>query len=212
MAATVALRTPLYSEDRVASNIAATLSIGLLLLGRMSIYTSRLQLKAITVDDAEFYLALMNCHTWLEFIGDRNVYTVDEARSYIERTMQKQWTELGYGNFIVFKQVPQDPGGDVTDSFSQIPIGAVGLFSRYSKVDLGFAFLPEYEKLGYAYEAATALLHEARVTYNITTLSGITTSNNINCQKLLSKLGFHLKEETVLPNETRPVLLYEKLL
>ena len=176
----------------------------------MSICTSRLQLKAITVDDAEFYLALMNCRTWIEFIGDRKVYTVDEARSYIERTMQKQWNELGYGNFIVFKQIKQEPGVDVTDSCNQIPIGAVGLFSRYSKVDLGFAFLPEHEKLGYAYEAATALLNEAKLAYKITTISGITTSNNINCQKLLCKLGFHLKEETILPNETKPVLIYEK--
>ena len=69
------------------------------------IFTSRLHLKAITVDDAEFYLSLMNCRTWIEFIGDRNVHTVDEARSYITRTMSKQWEELGYGNFIVFKKI-----------------------------------------------------------------------------------------------------------
>jgi len=177
------------------------------------IFTSRLQLRPITADDAEFYMALMNCRTWLEFIGDRKVYTVDEARSYIARTMQNQWIELGFGNFIVFKQPQEETGiNDASVDSNQVPIGAVGLFSRYSKVDLGFAFLPEYEKLGYAYEAATALLNEAKLTYKITTISGITTSNNINCQNLLRKLGFHLKEETVLPNETKPVMIYEKVL
>jgi hypothetical protein len=50
----------------------------------------------------------MNCRTWIEFIGDRNVHTVDEARSYITRTMSKQWEELGYGNFIVFKKIQQE--------------------------------------------------------------------------------------------------------
>ena len=170
------------------------------------IFTSRLRLKAITVDDAEFYLSLMKCRTWIEFIGDRNVHTVDKARSYITLTMSKQWEELGYGNFIVFKKIQQEAGIDAAET----PIGAVGLFARYSKVDLGFALLPEYEKLGYAYEASDALLKEAKLVHNITKISGITTNNNVNCQKLLTKLGFHLKEETVLPNETKPVLIFEK--
>jgi hypothetical protein len=39
--------------------------------------------KFLTVKDSEFMLELLNDPAWLQFIGDRGVRTLDDARDYI---------------------------------------------------------------------------------------------------------------------------------
>lgn len=168
--------------------------------------TERLILKPITVDDAEFYLKLMNSPKWLEFIGDRGVYDVDKARDYVEERMVSQWLKLGYGNFVVWLK-----NASPTAPNELIPIGAVGIFTRpgleYS--DLGFAFFEEYEGRGYATEGARRLLVEAKEKFGITTLQAITDPKNLSCQKLLGRLQFQFVELITLPNETKETMLYK---
>lgn len=45
--------------------------------------TERLTLRLQTTDDADFILELMNDPTWLQFIGDRGLRTVEDACEYI---------------------------------------------------------------------------------------------------------------------------------
>jgi ribosomal-protein-alanine N-acetyltransferase len=45
--------------------------------------TDRLILRRFVVEDAEFILGLLNEPSFLQFIGDRGVRIVDEAREYI---------------------------------------------------------------------------------------------------------------------------------
>jgi ribosomal-protein-alanine N-acetyltransferase len=170
---------------------------------RCILQTQRLVLEPIEESDASFYLTLMNSPKWLQFIGDRKVYSVEDAKSYIRDRMLPQWDRLGYGNYIVRK--------NESSEFSSVPIGAVGIFSRpgLDTVDLGFAFLEEFERQGYAYESARCLLDEAFAKFNLNVIQAITDPENFSCQRLLAKLGFLLIDRVVLPNETKEVLRYQ---
>lgn len=161
--------------------------------------TDRLYLKPISEKDAEFYLALMNTPKWFEYIGDRKIYTVEAAIPYIEERMGRQWEIHGYGNYILWtKEEPSKP------------LGACGLFVRagLEGCDLGFALMPYAEKLGYGYEASQCVLKHAFQTLNLPFLNAITSENNLDCQKLLSKLGFSYVGEFEVPGEGGSVRKY----
>lgn len=161
--------------------------------------TERLLLKPTSEDDAEFIFELMNTSKFLEYIGDRNVKTVDSAKEYIKNKMLPQQKTLGYSNFTLIKK------SDNTK------IGTCGLFDRegLEGIDIGFAFLPEYEKQGFAFESADKLKNIAFNEFGITTISAITSKDNIPSQKLLKKLGLKLTGTTKLPNEDKEILIYK---
>ena len=47
--------------------------------------TERLVLQEFSIDDAEFTLTLLNTPAWLEYIGDKNVRSVEDAVEYLEQ-------------------------------------------------------------------------------------------------------------------------------
>ncbi|MEO0505094.1 MAG: GNAT family N-acetyltransferase [Bacteroidota bacterium] len=150
--------------------------------------TERLQLKPTVVEDAEFIFRLMNTPKWIQYIGDRQIRTVKDAENYITNNMTPQLERLGYSNYTVIRK---------TDNAK---IGTCGLYDRegLEGIDLGFAFLPEHERKGYAFEASQALLDKAANQFKIACLSAITVPDNIASQRLLKKLGFEFTETTQL--------------
>lgn len=70
--------------------------------------------------------------------------------------------------------------------------------------DIGFAFLPQYAKKGYAYEAVKAVLDLALKHYPV--LLATTISENKNSIALLSKLG--LQYERTIKIENEKLLIY----
>ena len=56
-------------------------------------------------------------------------------------------------------------------------------------LNLGFAFLPEFEKKGYGLESTKELMNIAFYILNQTKISAITTDANVGSQRLLEKLG-----------------------
>ena len=87
-----------------------------------------------------------------------------------------------------------------------------GLIKRESldDIDIGFALLPEYSKLGYGYEIANATLKYANQDLGINKVVAITDSNNIPSIKLLNKLGLQF-EKTLKLSEDDTVLLFSPL-
>jgi ribosomal-protein-alanine N-acetyltransferase len=161
--------------------------------------TERLILKPMQPEDASFLLELLNSPKWLEHIGDRNVHSIAEAEQYITERMLPQLDRLGYSNnTIILKE-------------TGAKIGVCGIYHRegLEGVDLGFAFLPDYEKKGYAYESATTLIQAAFTQYDITLLKAMTTHTNLASQKLLEKLGFQHIENIFIPNDEEELRLYE---
>ncbi|MBL0146739.1 MAG: hypothetical protein IPP48_14425 [Chitinophagaceae bacterium] len=47
--------------------------------------TERLQLEPLTHKHAAFIFELVNTSGWIKYIGDRNVYTTENAIEYIEK-------------------------------------------------------------------------------------------------------------------------------
>ena len=161
--------------------------------------TQRLLIRPVHIEDADFILEVLNTEKFIHYIGDRNVRSIDDAKKYIQDKMLGQLERLGFGNYAIIRK---------TD---QIRMGTVGLYDREGlyAVDIGFAFLPEYEHQGYAFEAAQKILHAAFHDFNLEVICAITTKVNYSSQKLIEKLGLKYIGTTKIPNDEEELLLYE---
>ena len=131
--------------------------------------TERLVLQEFSIDDAEFILTLLNTPAWLDYIGDKNVRTIEDAVNYLEKGPIKSYKENGFGLWLILLKN------------SSTPIGMCGLVKRESldDIDIGFALLPEYSRLGYGYEIAQSTINYANQVLRIDKVVAITDSNNI---------------------------------
>ena len=144
--------------------------------------TERLRLRTIETADAPFYLTLVNDPTWIANIGDRNLHSVEAARAALEQGACAMQRQLGFSLYLMERSCDAEP------------IGLCGLIKRDTlpDVDIGYAVLPAYCGLGYAHEAASAVLLHARRDIGLTRLLGITAPDNASSNKLLRKLGMRL--------------------
>lgn len=160
--------------------------------------TERLILKPTTLDDAAFMLELLNTPKWLQYIGDRQVYTLEDAKAYILKRIVPQFERLGYANYTVVRKS------------DQAKLGSCGLYDRegLEGIDIGFAFLPQFEGKGYAFEGAQKLKEVAFSAFNIPEINAITTQQNMASQKLLEKLGLRFKELIEVPGDPEKLMFY----
>jgi len=161
--------------------------------------TDRLLIRPTLERDAEFIYKLMNTPKFIKYIGDRDIKSVVSAKDYIKTKMLPQLKRLGYSNYTIFQE---------TDNTK---IGTCGLYDRegLDGIDIGFAFLPEYEGKGYAYESANRLKKAAFEEFEIEEIKAITSKENISSQRLLEKLGLEMADIIKLPNEDDELLLYK---
>src|SRR3982075_598692 len=110
--------------------------------------TERLRVRWLNADDAAFIFALVNQPSWIQYIGDKNIKTLQDAARYIEDGPAAMYKRAGFGLYLVQLR-------DIGE-----PIGICGLIKREAlrDVDLGFAFLPTFWRQGYAFEAAAAVM------------------------------------------------------
>jgi RimJ/RimL family protein N-acetyltransferase len=150
--------------------------------------TDQLIIRWLTVEDAAFILELVNDPSWLRFIGDRGVRTLEDARNYIVKGPVEMYGRLGFGLYLVELK---DEG---------VPIGTCGLIKRDSlkDVDIGFAFLPSFRGKGYAYEAASAVLAYGKKTLGLERIVAIVSPGNERSIRLLEKLGFKFEQRVRL--------------
>lgn len=150
------------------------------------IETPRLKIRWLEDGDAAFIYTLVNDPTWIRYIGDKNVSNLEDAKTYIETGPLEMYRNLGFGlNHVSLKE-------DGT------PIGICGLLKRetLADVDIGFAFLPEFRRQGYALEAATAILDYGCAKLGISRIVAILTPDNVASRKLLCKLGFEFENSS----------------
>lgn len=162
----------------------------------VALSTERLLIREVTLDDAAFILKLLNDKGWLQFIGDRSVHNLEDAKAYIENAFILSYKTNGYGLYMIQCQ-----------STYQC-LGLSGLVNRPSldDIDIGFAFLSEHCGKGYGYESSKAILDYAFNDLQIKKIVGITLEPNLASRKLLEKLGltferiisFDGKEELML--------------
>jgi len=164
----------------------------------LQLETERLSLSRLTLDDAELVLAVWNDPTYIRYVADRGIRTVDAARAALEEGALKQFSDYGYGPFRV-AMINDDT-----------PIGVCGLFRRegLDEPDLGFSILPKYWRRGYAYEAARAVVSYAETEIQLTRLTAVVSPNNGASVALIEKLGLQFERMLRLPGDDDEVAIY----
>lgn len=154
--------------------------------------TARLRIRTLTAADAPFMLTLVNQASWLRFIGDRGVRSLEDAERYIADGPLAVHARHGFSLGLV---TLKDTGA---------PIGVCGLIKRDSlpDPDLGFALLDAYAGQGLAFEAASAVLQDAFTRLGLARVLAIATPDNERSAALLRKLGFALEGSTASDGET----------
>jgi len=142
--------------------------------------TERVTIEALNISDAEFIKTLLNTEGWIRNIGNRNIATIKDAETYIQKI-------LGNDNYNYYV---------VRVKENSTPIGIVTFIKRDNQQypDIGFAFLPEYAGRGYAYEASKAFLDNILEERKWENIIGITLITNSNSIKLLEKLGLRCRK------------------
>lgn len=160
--------------------------------------TERLQLRRLHADDAPFILRLLNEPSWLRFIGDKQVRTLDDARSYIANGPMAMYRRHGVGLYHVALRE------------GAVPVGLCGLIRRDTlpDVDIGFALLPEFWSQGYAYEAAAAVLAHGRSALGLRRIVAITSLDNAASARLLERLGLRFEQNIQLANDGEVLRLF----
>ncbi|HKW51624.1 MAG TPA: GNAT family N-acetyltransferase [Candidatus Eisenbacteria bacterium] len=160
--------------------------------------TQRLIVRRFSLEDAAFALELVNDPAWLQFIGDRNVRTLEDARGYLRKGALDMYERVGFGMYVV------------TLKRSGEPIGTCGLIKRESldDVDIGFAFLPQFRGHGYALESATAVLDHGRRSLGMKRIVAIVSPGNSRSIAILEKIGLTFERMLKLPGDEEEISLY----
>ncbi len=162
------------------------------------IETERLYLrKFVPLEDAAFFVELVNSPKWLKFIGDRKIHTEEAAiKSLTERTL-KMYEEHGHGGYVIIEKS------------SGTRVGNAGLYKRpiFEHADVGYALLPQFEGKGYAFEASQGAIQHAR-DLKMKYVYGITVAYHQRSIHLLEKLGLKFEKFFRMENDPEELSLY----
>ena len=149
--------------------------------------TQRLVLEPLSTQDNDFMYELVNSKGWIEFIGNRNVNSSEEAIPYIQKIIEN--ADVTYWVVKLKKE--------------RISLGVITLLKRdyLEHHDIGFAFLPQYMNNGYAYEAANTVLGNLVKDSKHTHIQATTLPSNKSSIQLLEKLGLRFKSEMEVKGE-----------
>ncbi|MES2898583.1 MAG: GNAT family N-acetyltransferase [Pseudomonadota bacterium] len=164
--------------------------------------TERLLVRTVEVDDAAFYLELVNSPGFIANIGDRGLRTEDAAREAIRTGPVAMQAARGHAIWLV----------EIKES--GVAIGMSGLIKRdtLDEVDIGYAFLPAYHGHGYAVEAARAVVDYGRDVLGLKRLAAIITPGNAASYAVVDKLGMVFSRMVYLTPSDTGTRLYEMTL
>jgi [ribosomal protein S5]-alanine N-acetyltransferase len=167
---------------------------------KIIINTERLILREAEPSDNQFFFDLLNTPKWIKYIGDRGIKTLNDAEKYISDKLINSYKTNGYGLYVYELKE------------SNIPIGICGFIKReyLDSVDIGFALLPEYERKGYTYEIAVAVLDNGKEKLGSKKVCAITSKDNVASQELLKKLEFNFKSYVYEPDTNEELPLYSR--
>ena len=155
-------------------------------------------LRHLSIDDAPFMLELMNEPSYIRFIGDRKIRSVEGARIAIMNGPIASYARNGFGLYLVELK----DGGE--------SIGICGLIKRdtLENVDIGYAFLPKFWLKGYAIEAAMAVKEYARNVIGLKRIVGITDPENAGSIRVLERIGMTFEKMVKLSEDDIELKLF----
>ena len=162
--------------------------------------TERTIIERISLEDADFILALVNSPGWIRFIGDRDISNLDDARRYLQDGFLKSCRDNGFGYYSVRLACTLEP------------VGICGFLKRpyLDNADFGFALLPDYFGRGLAYEACRAVLAYGARAFAFPVLDAVTVPDNLRSMRLLEKLGFERQDQGINMPGDECLLLYRR--
>lgn len=148
---------------------------------QVTLTSERLSIQLLQSTDAEFIFELVNTPDWIRFIGDRHVTSKEKAENFIRSVLNN--ANVDY--WVV--RLNED----------NTSVGIVSLVKRdyLDFHDVGFAFLPQYTKKGFAYEASRVLLRYLAQEKLSPTILATTIKDNSSSIALLEKLGFRFDKQ-----------------
>jgi len=166
----------------------------------IALETQRLRLREFNLDDAPFVLRLLNEPSFIEFIGDRGVRNLDDARRYLREGPMASYRLNGHGLLRLSLRM------------DDTPIGMCGLVKRDTlpEPDIGFALLPEFWDRGYVTEAAEAAMAHGERVLSLGTILGITSPHRVRSIAVLEKLGLRFVEEKPLGSNPQPLKIFAR--
>lgn len=160
--------------------------------------TERTILRQVTEDDAAFILDLLNQPSFIRYIGDRKVRSLEQAREYVESRFTRSYQKFGFGMWAI--ELKAD----------KTPIGICGFVRRETlpDADIGFALLSQFERKGYALETAAATMRYGSEKLNLGRVLAITSQDNEASGKLLEKLGFKFEGLIKISDDSEEAKLF----
>ena len=160
--------------------------------------TPRLKLQRIGEGDAPLLLAIWNDPSFIHYVSDRGIRTLEQAREAIVDGPMRMYETFGYGPYRMVRK------SDSED------IGICGLFRRrfLDDPDVGYAVLPGFRGEGYASEGARQVLVIAGVAFGLPRVKALISPKNAASIQVVEKLGFRFerrcevddKDDTLLYN------------
>lgn len=159
--------------------------------------TSRLRLRTLTLEDAPFYLEVLNTPQFIRWIGDRQIRSEAQARDALAIGPLTMQSVRGFSLYLVERRA------------DGVAIGICGLIKReaLADVDIGYAFLPAFTGQGYATEAARAVLDHARA-LGMARVVAITTPGNDASDAVLRRIGMQFERIVHLTPEDSGTQLF----
>ncbi len=160
--------------------------------------TERLFIRQLTIDDANFIFELLNDPSFIQYIGDRNIRSVEDAQAYVLNGPVASYAQNGFGLSLVILRATGES------------IGMCGLIKRneLEDVDIGYAYLPRYWFKGYAVEAALAMKSYAKETVRLKRLVAIVNPTNTSSIRVLEKIGMKFESMFKRPESVIDLKLF----
>jgi RimJ/RimL family protein N-acetyltransferase len=164
--------------------------------------TQRLILRRLEFADAPFVVNLVNQPSFIANIGDKGVRSIEDAHRYLREGPMAMYEQHGFG---LWHTARKSDGAAV---------GVCGLLKRDNlpDADIGYAFLPEFWKVGFAFEAAEATLRHGAEKFGLKRVIAVVSPGNAGSIRLLEKLGMSFERMFAMRSDEPEVRLYGRTL
>ena len=146
---------------------------------KMILETARLFLREFAEDDAEWFFRLNSDPKVLQFVPDKALLNVEQARQILLDHPIADYRKHGFGR-----------GACILKSTGE-PIGFAGLkyLEELGEVDVAYRLMPAHCGQGFATEAALASVRYGFANLGLKQIIGLAMSENIASVRVLEKAG-----------------------
>ncbi|UQB70152.1 GNAT family N-acetyltransferase [Epilithonimonas zeae] len=154
---------------------------------KLPIFTERLTLRKITIDDVDNIFQLDSNHEVMKYVGVSPITKKEESAKMINNILN-QYEKNGTGRLAVIEKESNQFIG-----WSGIKLLTEEVNGFKNVYELGYRFLPEFWSKGYATESAKASIDLGFNQLNADKIYAYADVGNESSNRILTKLGFENK-------------------